>query len=80
MDTHHIYLSVWQILFFFQIARKRDISWRDLNRDLNLNLKRTVGALKKNAQKFVLIKKKLSIQKYDLKSSKTSTIIIKKNA
>ena len=58
MDTHQYISECLTNLVFFQIARKRDISWRDLNRDLNLNLKRTVGALKKkNAQKFVLIKK-----------------------
>ena len=39
MDTHHYISECLTFFVFFQIARKCDISSRDLNRDLNLNLK-----------------------------------------
>ena len=38
MDTHQYISECLTKLVFFQIARKCDISSRDLNRDLNLNL------------------------------------------
>ena len=37
MDTHQYISDCLTNLVFFQIARKCDISSRDLNRDLNLN-------------------------------------------
>ena len=37
MDTHQYISECLTNLVFFQIARKCDISSRDLNRDLNLN-------------------------------------------
>ena len=39
MDTHQYISECLTNLVFSQIARKCDISSRDLNRDLNLNLK-----------------------------------------
>ena len=39
MDTHQYISDCLTNLVFFQIARKCDISSRDLNRDLNLKLK-----------------------------------------
>ena len=38
MDAHQYISECLTTLVFFQIARKCDISSRDLNRDLNLNL------------------------------------------
>ena len=40
MDTHQYISECLTNLVFSQIARKCDNSWRDLNRDLNLNLNR----------------------------------------
>ena len=38
MDTHHYISECLTFFVFFHIPRKCDISSRDVNRDLNLNL------------------------------------------